>query len=62
MMVIEISNISAVSESIGINGIYKWIRRQREEVWVCAWEDVLQRRKPELCGMGMISVHLSQDT
>lgn len=62
MVVIEISNISAVSECIRINRSYKWICKQREEVWVCAWEDMLEGRKPELCGVGKISVNVSQDT
>lgn len=62
MVVIEISSISAVSESIGVNGSYKWICKQREGVWVCAWEDMLEGRKPELCGVAEISVNVSQDT
>lgn len=46
-VVIEISKISAVSENIGVSGSYNWIGKQREEVWVCAWQDVLEGRKPE---------------
>lgn len=61
MVVIEISNISAVSESIGVNRNYKWICQQREQIWFCAWEDVLEERKPELCDRGMIAVNISQD-
>lgn len=45
MVAIEISNISAVSGSAGVNRSYKWICKQRQEVWVCAWEDVLEGRK-----------------
>lgn len=62
LVVIEINNISAVSGSDGVNRSYKWICKHRQEVWVCAWEDVLEGRKPELGGMGMISVNVSQDT